>query len=156
MSGSEALTRGGLAFAAFAEGGSGRMIVNLEAAKEQGLDLDAAVLKLAVVIRVASGGIGQSPPPVFQASEAVKKRRVSGSEPAYPNRALIQGWEATLTADVFISAEGVVERIRFIETDKNFEDTVKKAVTKWTFQPYLVGGQPVGTYTKMKFAFKLH
>jgi TonB family protein len=162
MSGSEALTRGGLAFAAFAEGGSGRMIVNLLAAREQGLDLDAAVLKLAIVVRTTPAGKGGAPAaatpagPVFQAPEAVRKRRVAGSEPSYPNRALIQGWEATLVANLFLSPAGTVERIEFVETDKNFEDAVKKAVAKWKFRPYLVGGVPVGTYTKMKFAFQLH
>jgi hypothetical protein len=51
MSGSEPFTRSGLAFAAVQKGEKGEIIVNLRAAKEQGLDLDAALLRLAVVIR---------------------------------------------------------------------------------------------------------
>jgi hypothetical protein len=51
MSGSEAYTRAGLAFAAVEKGGKGEIIVNLKAAKSQGLDLDAALLRLAVVLR---------------------------------------------------------------------------------------------------------
>jgi TonB family protein len=154
MSGSEAMTRSGLALAAFEEGGSGRMIVNLAAAKEQGLEFDAALLKLAIVLK---GGQTAAPSlgPLFQSAEAAKARRLSGSEPAYPNRALIQGWEATLSANVFISAAGAVERIQFVETDKRFEETVRKAVNAWKFRPHLVEGKPVGTYTNLKFAFRL-
>lgn len=154
MSGSEAMTRSGLAFAAFRDGGSGRMIVNLKAARAQGLDFDAALLKLAIVMKD-----GQAAPaagePLFQTAEAVRQRRVKGSEPAYPNRALIQGWEATLAADVFISPAGKVERIEFTQTDERFEGAVRKAVTGWTFRPHVVGGNPVGTYTSLKFAFRL-
>jgi hypothetical protein len=51
MSGSETLTQGGLAFAAVSKGGKGQIIVNLKVCKEQGLDLDAALLGLAVVLR---------------------------------------------------------------------------------------------------------
>jgi hypothetical protein len=51
MSGSEELTRGGLAFAAVEKGGKGEIVVNLKVAKGQGLDLDAALLSLAVVLR---------------------------------------------------------------------------------------------------------
>jgi TonB family protein len=154
MSGSEAITRSGLAFAAFEEGGGGRMIVNLGAAKEQGLDLDAALLKLSIVLK---GGEPAPAPsgPVFQSAEAAKERRIAGSEPAYPNRALIQGWEATLSANVFISPSGKVERIEFTETDKRFEEAVRKAVAAWKFRPELVGGKPVPTYTNLRFAFKL-
>jgi hypothetical protein len=51
MSGSEPFTRSGLAFAAVEKDGKGQIIVNLDASKEQGLDLDAALLGLAVVLR---------------------------------------------------------------------------------------------------------
>jgi hypothetical protein len=51
MSGSEPFTRSGLAFAAIEKGGKGQIIVNLKAAKEQGLDLDASLLNLAIVLR---------------------------------------------------------------------------------------------------------
>lgn len=51
MSASEELTRNGLAFAAVEKGGKGQIIVNLDASKGQGLDLDAALLGLAVVLR---------------------------------------------------------------------------------------------------------
>ncbi len=51
MSGSESFTQSGLAFAAVEKGGKGQIIVNLKASKDQGLDLDAALLGLAVVLR---------------------------------------------------------------------------------------------------------
>jgi hypothetical protein len=51
MSGSEPFTRNGLAFAAFEKDGKGQIIVNLKSSKEQGLDLDAALLGLAIVLR---------------------------------------------------------------------------------------------------------
>lgn len=172
MSGSESLTRQGLAFAAFDDGGKGRVIVNLKSAKAQGLDLDATMLNLAIVLRGSStepaplpqktNNVAPAPPPsssppapVFQPVATALKRRVSGRAPAYPQRARIQGWEATLLANIYISAAGTVERIEFIETDEHFEDTVKEAVKAWKFKPYLVGGKPVSTYTKMTFAFKL-
>jgi hypothetical protein len=51
MSASEPFTQGGLAFAAFQKDGKGQIIVNLKAAKAQGLDLDASLLRLAIVLR---------------------------------------------------------------------------------------------------------
>jgi outer membrane biosynthesis protein TonB len=56
---------------------------------------------------------------------------------------------------VFISAEGIVERVAFVQTDKNFEDTVRAALATWRFKPHLVGGKPVKTYTKISFVFNL-
>jgi protein TonB len=95
------------------------------------------------------------PKPIFQATEAASKRRISGSEPEYPYRARIQGWEATLIARVHISPSGTVERVEFVQTDPNFEDSVRKAVATWRFKPHVVDGKPVSTYTVMKFVFKL-
>jgi hypothetical protein len=51
MSASEPFTRSGLAFAAIEKDGKGQIIVNLKVSKDQGLDLDASLLRLAVVIR---------------------------------------------------------------------------------------------------------
>jgi TonB family protein len=165
MSGSEPFTEKGLAFAVVQKGGKTQIVVNLAAAKAQGLDLDASLLGIATVLRSGSADSGSAGDvadassgegPIFQPTEAAAQRRISGSEPEYPQRARIQEWEATLTARVFISPKGAVERLEFVQTDKNFEASVKRAVAAWKFKPYVVKGEPVGTYTVMKLVFKLH
>jgi TonB family protein len=158
MSGSEPFTQSGLAFAVVDKGGKSQIVVNLSASKAQGLDLDASLLGIATVLRPGSGqgAASAASGPVFQSTEVAAKRKISGEEPQFPARARIQGWEATLTARVYIAPQGSVERIEFVQTDKNFEDAVKKAVKAWKYKPYVVDGTAVGTYTVMKFVFKLH
>ena len=158
MSGSEPFTQSGLAFAVVEKGGKNQIVVNLNAAKSQGLDLDASLLGIATVLRGAAIDSGSASPgaPIFQATEEASRRRISGSEPKYRERARVQEWEATLTARIYIAPKGGVDRLEFVQTDKNFEDAVRKAVAGWKFKPYLVDGAPVATYTIQRFVFKLH
>jgi hypothetical protein len=51
MSASRALSEKGLAVAAVLRDGKGQILVNLKASKDEGMDLDAALLRLAEVIR---------------------------------------------------------------------------------------------------------
>jgi periplasmic protein TonB len=95
------------------------------------------------------------PKPVFRTTDDAKRERISGSDPAYPQRAQIQGWEGTLVVRIHISPSGSVERLDFIQTDKNFEETVRKAVLSWRFKPRMVDGKAVSTYTVWRFVFKL-
>jgi periplasmic protein TonB len=113
---------------------------------------------------VSTGQVAPPPPPppppqplkpVLQNLEVAKRRRMAGIEPEYPYRARLQGWEATLIARIHLSPTGEVERIDFVQTDPNFEDSVRKAILTWRFKPFVVDGKAVSTYFVQKFVFRL-
>jgi protein TonB len=95
------------------------------------------------------------PKPTYQAPEVVKKRRVAGADPAYPRIARAAGLEAVILVKIFITPEGQVGEIKFLRTDKHFEQAVRDALKSWKFSPHMINHRPVGTYTVYKFVFKL-
>ncbi len=95
------------------------------------------------------------PPPKYEPPEVMNKRRVSGRDPDYPRIARAAGLEATIVAKVFITPEGRVGEIIFLKSDPNFEQEIRDALSTWKFDPLMINGRPVGTYTVYKFVFKL-
>lgn len=95
------------------------------------------------------------PKPVFRTTDDAKRERISGSDPVYPQRAQIQGWEGTLVVRIHIAPSGAVERLEFVKTDENFEETVRKAILSWRFKPRYIDGKAVSSYTVWRFVFKL-
>jgi protein TonB len=86
----------------------------------------------------------------------MKKRRIAGNEPAYPRIARAAGLEATIIVKIFITPEGTVGEVKFLKTDKHFEQAVRDALAQWRFSPHMINNRPVGTYTVYKFVFKLN
>ncbi len=95
------------------------------------------------------------PKPTYQAPDIIKKRRIAGSEPAYPRIARAAGLEATIIVKIFITPDGRVGEVKFLKTDKHFEKAVRQALASWKFSPHTINGRAVGTYTVYKFVFKL-
>jgi len=93
--------------------------------------------------------------PVYQRSAALRKRRVSGVDPAYPRIARQARIEATLVVKITLGPAGRVKDYRFLKTHEAFEKSVIEALKTWKFSPHLVNGKPVSTYTVYKFVFKL-
>ena len=98
------------------------------------------------------------PPPTstYQAPDVITKRRVRGSDPAYPRIARAAGLEAVIIVKIFITPEGRIGEIKFLKTDKHFEKSVRSSLAQWRFSPHMINGRPVGTYTVYKFVFKLN
>jgi protein TonB len=95
------------------------------------------------------------PPPKYQAPEVIKQRRIRGKDPAYPRIAKAAGLEATIMVKIFITPEGRVGEIKFLKSDKHFEQAIRNAIQGWKFNPHMINDRPVGTFTVYKFVFKL-
>ena len=123
-----------------------KILVNTEAATQQGAALDARLLRLAEAVQPASK---------YQPPDTIKKRRIKGHDPKYPGIARAARKEAKIIVKIYITPDGDVGKIRFMRTDPHFEDEVKKAIKTWKFTPHKINNRPVGTYTVYKFDFKL-
>ena len=123
-----------------------RILVNTEAATQQGAALDARLLRLAEVIQPASK---------YQPPDTIKKRRIKGRDPQYPKMARTARKEAKIIVKIYITPDGDVGKMKFMRTDPNFEDEVRDAIKTWKFTPHKINNRPVGTYTVYKFDFKL-
>jgi len=123
-----------------------KILVNTEAATQQGAALDARLLRLAEVIQPASK---------YQPPDTIKKRRIAGRDPQYPPMARTARKEAKIVVKIYITPDGDVGKLKFMRTDPHFEDEVREAIETWKFTPHKINNRPVGTYTVYKFDFKL-
>jgi TonB family protein len=110
-----------------------KILVNTEAASQQGAALDARLLRLAEVIQPTS----------------------KGRDPHYPAIARTARKEAKIIVKIYITPDGDVGKLKFMRTDPHFEDEVREAIKTWKFTPHKINNRPVGTYTVYKFDFKL-
>ena len=90
--------------------------------------------------------------PVYQNPHIVQKRRVAGSNPAWPNN-LSGQQRMVVLVKLFIKANGEVGHYRFLKTHPVLQPTVTKAIDSWRFQPYLEQGKPVPTVTVIRIVF---
>jgi TonB family protein len=123
-----------------------KILVNTEAASQQGAALDARLLRLAEVIQPTSK---------YQPPDTIKKRRIKGRDPHYPAIARTARKEAKIIVKIYITPDGDVGKLKFMRTDPHFEDEVREAIKTWKFTPHKINNRPVGTYTVYKFDFKL-
>jgi|GEM_PF-1257762 len=123
-----------------------KILVNTEAATQQGAALDARLLRLAEVIQ---------PDSKYQPPDTIKKRRIEGRDPHYPKIARAARKEAKIIVKIYITPDGDVGKLKFMRTDPHFEDEVREAIKTWKFTPHKINNRPVGTYTVYKFDFKL-
>src|SRR5688572_923193 len=115
---------------------------------------------------VVGGVVGdQKPPPKIEPPKppepavldqaAVRKKRLTGRDPAYPRQAEMRGVEATLVAKINIGPDGRVKSVQFLQSHPLFEREIKMAIDGWTFAPHIVNGRPVPVITTYKFNFRL-
>jgi periplasmic protein TonB len=95
------------------------------------------------------------PAPVFQNEANVRRRRVTGHDPAYPAKAERDGVEGVVVAKVVIGPDGRVNDVILMQTHPVFESTVRDAIAGWKFSPLVVNGQAASVYTVFRFTFKL-
>jgi serine/threonine-protein kinase len=93
--------------------------------------------------------------PTFQDVEVVRKRRIAGTEPAFPATALRNEEEGVVVARIVISPEGQITDIKVLQTHPAFEKSVRDALAAWRFKPHLVNGKPASVYTVLRFTFKI-
>jgi protein TonB len=95
------------------------------------------------------------PAPAFQDVAFVRKRRIEGSDPAYPPKAERNGIEGVVVAKVVISPQGQVTEVVLMQSHPAFEQAVRDAIAGWKFAPHVVAGKAVAVYTVFRFTFKL-
>ena len=146
LSGESGHAQTGVAIIVVLRGKKPKILVNTEAATQQGAALDARLLRLAEVIQPASK---------YQPPDTIKKRRIAGRDPQYPPMARTARLEAKIVVKIYITPDGDVGKLKFMRTDPNFEEEVREAIKTWKFTPHKINNRPVGTYTVYKFDFKL-
>jgi protein TonB len=77
--------------------------------------------------------------------------------PIYPRWARRRGIEGWVTVRFGVNAQGRVEDVTILEAQpsKVFEQSVKRAVSKWRFKPGTVGGMPVRTRVETTIRFEM-
>lgn len=72
--------------------------------------------------------------------------------PTYPRRASGDGWVELLFT---VSETGkVIDAHVTVSSDSKFEEAALRAIDRWRFKPYLVGGRPMPVRTGVRFAFQ--
>jgi TonB family protein len=84
-------------------------------------------------------------------------RRLSRVEPEYPALLEHQGVEADVTVRVYITEEGLLERVELIRgaSEKDFDESALQAAKKERFVPETHDGTPVATALTYTYRFRI-
>jgi protein TonB len=120
-------------------------------------------------LHAGSGGLGVEPPappapavvapaaplPVVQAREGANY--LKNPRPAYPGRALREGWQGTTTLRVQVSPKGKPGTIQIQHSSGRamLDDAAVQAVKEWSFVPATQGGEPVSGWVSVPIVFQL-
>jgi TonB family protein len=77
--------------------------------------------------------------------------------PYYPDIARFLGWEDKIIANVFVSKQGLTQKVILIKKSRyaEFNLSALNAMTKWRFQPALKDGLPVSAEVLVPLVFAL-
>jgi protein TonB len=119
---------------------------------------DPAVAAGNTLMKEAEPEAAAAPPPLPPAPVVLDQapRILSGQPPAYPERAIDRGLEATVVALITIDTTGRVTRVS-IETSggPEFDDAVLKSARGTLFQPPVRQGRALPARFRRPFEFKL-
>ena len=99
---------------------------------------------------LVGGTIGQGPSDVGAPSPDVAFP-VSTVTPPYPPTARI---DAMVLVEAHVTAAGVVDATRVVQSTPGFDAAAVDAMTRWSFRPARVGGVPTDTYVYVAFGFR--
>jgi TonB family protein len=122
------------------------VMIRREEAHTQGIVFNEAFIKDSEIIEAKE---------IFQPWDVVMKRRIAGRDPEYPKIAREAKLEATIAVKILIGSNGEVGDIKFIKTNKYFEEEIRDAISTWKFSPQIISNQPVATYTVYQRKFTL-
>jgi TonB family protein len=74
-------------------------------------------------------------------------------DPIYPAEALKQNVSGTVALQATIGSDGHVAALRIISGPAELHQAALDAVRQWTYQPYLLNGQPIEVETTINVAF---
>ena len=76
-------------------------------------------------------------------------------EPLYPADAKAKGISGAVVLHVIIGKDGTVDNLQVISGPQELQSSAIEAVSKWTYKPYLLNGQPVKVDTTVTVNFTL-
>lgn len=108
----------------------------------------ALAMEVGSVNLVDPDGVGVSAPMLIPTSRVA---------PAYPAAALAARYDGTVTLRVSVLRDGSVGPTEVLDSSRlklGFEEAANRAVERWHFEPAQEGGQPVDSYTLVRFRFR--
>jgi protein TonB len=87
----------------------------------------------------------------------VEPRYLVNPPPVYPRRALVEGWEGTVTLIVEIDAAGRASSVRVERTSGHaaLDRSALEAVGRWVFNPARRGGHAIPSRSRVPVHFKI-
>jgi protein TonB len=95
------------------------------------------------------------PPPSASGTSLRIGHAVSRIEPAYPQEALRQRIAGTVKLHVLIARDGSTERVELLDGPAYLTEAARAAVQKWSFEPTLLGGEPVEAEENISIVFRI-
>jgi protein TonB len=78
------------------------------------------------------------------------------AQPYYPVQAKFKGVQGIVRIAATIGKDGLVHDPKVVHNpDDELSEAALKAVSQWTYVPYLLNGQPVEVHTLMNVTFTL-
>ena len=84
-----------------------------------------------------------------------KKAIVSKVEPEYPAMAKQMRVTGRVQVDVFVAADGSVDKVQALNGNMLLSNAAVNAVKHWKFSPITANGKPCKAVTTLTFDFKL-
>ena len=117
----------------------------------------ASALALHIGVNGLAGDHSDAKPtgPINVASGVMQAQRINGPMPVYPpdaKKARIQG---TVLLDAVIGKDGTVEKLTVISGPPALQTSSLDAVRQWTYQPFLLNGDPVEVKTTITVVYSL-
>jgi TonB family protein len=137
--------------------------VHVESGKTVGLNLKLTVAPVSHTLTAPGAPSSPTAPAVLAAPDGpirVSADTASGMilskiDPEYPEIAKAAHVQGTVILHAIISKTGTVERLDVISGNGMLVNAARDAVSRWTYKPYLLNGQPMEVETSITVNFSL-
>lgn len=94
--------------------------------------------------------------PVSVPGKVLAGKKLSGANPSYPSEAKANSEQGLVILSAVINEQGKIQDAKVLEAPSNIlADAALSAVRTWTYQPYLLDGQPVNVNTTINVVYNL-
>ena len=111
---------------------------------------------LANIAAVSATAVAKPVASTLKVSQGVSQGLlVKRVQPIYPSQALQMRIEGTVLLQANIAKDGKISSVKVLKGDNVLAKAAVDAVKQWTYNPYLLNGEPVEIQTQMTITFKL-
>jgi periplasmic protein TonB len=82
------------------------------------------------------------------------ERQLVAEQPVIAYPASAKGQQGTVTLQVLIGRDGMVQDAKFLQGSLAFAKAAIDGVKQWKFKPYAMNGRPVSVQTTLTISFK--